>query len=43
MSLPSTYLSENVYILINPGYGNKLNKIEKGIIENVVKELRETN
>ncbi len=43
ISQPSTFLSENVYTMINPGFGNKLNKIEKGIIETVSKDLRETN
>ena len=41
--MPSTFVSENIHTLINPNYGSKLNKIEKTIIENVAKDLRETN
>ncbi len=43
ISLPATFLSESVHLLINPSYGSKLNKIEKTVIENVARDLRETS
>ena len=42
MCLPSTFITENIYTLINPTYGSKLNKIEKTMIENVCKDLSMT-